>query len=36
MNEKPFKTFFANTGLYIFNSKIFKKLRKIKKQTLMK
>ena len=31
MNEKPFKTFFANTGLYIFNSKIFKKIKKNKK-----
>jgi len=31
MNEKPVKTFFANTGLYIFNSKIFKKIKKNKR-----
>ena len=31
MNEKPVKRFFANTGLYIFNSKILKKIKKNKK-----
>ena len=31
MSEKPVKTFFANTGLYIFNSKILKKIKKNKK-----
>ena len=31
MNEKPIKTFFVNTGVYIFNPKIFKKLKKNKK-----
>lgn len=31
IREKPVKTFFANTGLYIFNSKIFEIIKKNKK-----
>lgn len=31
MSEKPVKKFFANTGLYIFNSRILKKIKKNKK-----
>ena len=31
MREKPVKTFFANTGLYIFNSRVFKMIKKNKK-----